>query len=413
MTNFAVLDLETTGLHPGAHHRIIEIGVVLTDASDQIAYEWSTLVNPSRDLGPTGLHGITAAMVSDAPGFADVADDLASILEGRVLVAHNARFDVGFLESEWQRMGTTWPIDALCTMQLARRRGLPAKLERCCAELGVVNEDAHHALSDARVTARLLEHLQPAPDELPGVMRAPWTLPAWTGAGLPRQSASTRVESGLMAALVARLPDDIDYGFEAPVLALDAYRDALERALQDRILTPEEVADLARVAEQWGLTLAQTATMHETYLARLVAVAAADRVVTEAEMTDLSRVSDLLGVERRILNDAIEQALSNRRNGSAVDVPCDPTASDMEGLSVCFTGDSTCSHRGRPLDRAARKALVEARGMTVKSGVSKKLDILVVADPDTQSSKARKARDYGTRIIAERAFWQQLGVNVD
>ncbi len=83
------------------------------------------------------------------------------------------------------------------------------------------------------------------------------------------------------------------------------------------------------------------------------------------------------------------------------------------GKSVCFTGDSCCSVDGQTLTREDASLLAAAQGLTVLKGVTKKLDILVVADPDSQSGKARKARDYGTRIMAERAFWEHLGVTVD
>ena len=149
MTSFAVVDLETTGLSPAKHHRVVEIGVVLVDGGGTVEYEWSTLVNPHRDLGPTSIHGVTGAMVAEAPTFADVAGDLSVLLDHRILVAHNARFDVGFLEAEWQRLDRAWAFGALCTMQLARSRGLPGKLSQCCSAIGVTNDEAHHALGDA------------------------------------------------------------------------------------------------------------------------------------------------------------------------------------------------------------------------------------------------------------------------
>ncbi len=90
------LDLETTGATP-AGDRITEIGLVLVDTNG--FREWSRLVNPGTRIPPfiEKLTGITNAMVADAPVFADLADELASLLAGRAVVAHNARFDYAFL----------------------------------------------------------------------------------------------------------------------------------------------------------------------------------------------------------------------------------------------------------------------------------------------------------------------------
>jgi DNA polymerase III subunit epsilon len=73
----------------------------------------------------------------------------------------------------------------------------------------------------------------------------------------------------------------------------------------------------------------------------------------------------------------------------------------------------TSSVRGVPITRERAKQLAGDAGLVVCPSVTKKLDILVVADPDSLSAKARRARTYGTRIIAEPAFWRVLGVDVD
>lgn len=80
---------------------------------------------------------------------------------------------------------------------------------------------------------------------------------------------------------------------------------------------------------------------------------------------------------------------------------------------VCFTGELLATLNGSPIRREIAEALASEAGLIVTSGVSKKLDILVVADPNTQSGKAKKAREYGIRILSEPVFWQMLGVSVD
>ena len=121
---FAVVDVETTGISYNAHHRIIEIGVVQLDSSLQPERRWETLVNPNRDLGPTRIHGIRARDLHDAPEFCDIAHELADLLDGRILVAHNAMFDSGFVSAEYHRLGVHMgdlTASSVCTMQLAPR----------------------------------------------------------------------------------------------------------------------------------------------------------------------------------------------------------------------------------------------------------------------------------------------------
>jgi DNA polymerase III subunit epsilon len=121
---YAVIDLETTGLQPSWHDRIIEVAVVALDPLGRITGEWSTLVNPERDLGAQHIHGIRAADVRHAPSFKDIAGALTELLCGRVPVAHNLRFDVGFLHDEYARTGIPIPDlgpIGICTMTEAVR----------------------------------------------------------------------------------------------------------------------------------------------------------------------------------------------------------------------------------------------------------------------------------------------------
>jgi DNA polymerase-3 subunit epsilon len=408
MTSFAVVDLETTGLHPGAHHRIVEIGVALVGIDGEIEYQWDTLVNPHRDLGPTAIHGITASMVLDAPSFGDVAGDLSALFEGRVVVAHNARFDTGFLEAEWSLLGLVRQLDALCTMSLARRRGAPAKLSNCCMQFGIENTGAHRALADAVATARLLQRLDPSPGELPGPARFPPPPAVWVGLRYPRPIEPAVVETELVSQLVRRLPSTGTPGVDAPEGIADAYWNVLDHALEDRVLTSGEASDLAGLAESWNLTLEATEQIHLAYLTSLLAVAAADGIVTSAELIDVERVADLLGVDRSIVISLIE---AGSVVGHAPDVQSVPA--DLAGKTVCFTGASSCVLDGEVITREHASILIATLGLVAVNSVTKKLDLLVVADPDTQSSKAQKARANGTRIVGERAFWNQLGVAVD
>jgi len=156
---FAVLDVETTGLSP-ARDRIIEIAVVRCAPDGSFIDEWSTLVDPGRDPGPTHIHGISAADLEGAPTFEDIAEELRQRLSGSMVAAHNLSFDAGFLAAEYQRAGATTPDQpAVCTLQLARQvlKGNEAfSLAACAAALGIDHPNAHRALPDTRVTASVL-----------------------------------------------------------------------------------------------------------------------------------------------------------------------------------------------------------------------------------------------------------------
>ncbi|WP_436773783.1 3'-5' exonuclease [Yinghuangia sp. YIM S09857] len=157
---FAVVDLETTGFSPGRGDRIVEIGVVRVGGDGRVLREWTTLLDPGRGVGATHVHRITARDVAGAPRFPDIAGELAALLAGAVVVAHNASFEQRFLEAEFASSGVGVPtVPALCTMRLAKAAGLDLadhKLGTCCAHFGLEFPDAHAALADARVTARLL-----------------------------------------------------------------------------------------------------------------------------------------------------------------------------------------------------------------------------------------------------------------
>jgi DNA polymerase III epsilon subunit-like protein len=110
------LDLETTGASAD-RDRITEVGLIEV-ADGELVSEWSTLVDPGREIPPAivSLTGITDQMVADAPSFAQIGAALLERLEGRVLVAHNARFDYAFLRAEFRRIGICFRARVLCTV---------------------------------------------------------------------------------------------------------------------------------------------------------------------------------------------------------------------------------------------------------------------------------------------------------
>jgi len=166
---YSVVDVETTGLSP-ERDRVTEVAIVRVQGG-QIIYSYSSLLNPERPipLFIQQMTGITDAMVAKAPTFAQVLPAITSHLAGTVLVAHNVRFDQGFLAAEFARARSVFPVlERIDTVALARRemRGLPNyRLETLSKHLGVA-VGGHRALGDATVTAYLLLRLLGASPEI-------------------------------------------------------------------------------------------------------------------------------------------------------------------------------------------------------------------------------------------------------
>ncbi|MFD7654752.1 DEAD/DEAH box helicase [Actinosynnema sp. NPDC059797] len=171
-TAYAVVDVETTGFAARGRDRIVEVAVVRVSLDGTVLSEWTSLVNPQRPLAATEVHGITEDDVAGAPPFADLAPTLAAHLDGAVVVAHNASFDLNFLDAEFTRADHPFtPSATLCTMKLDHHvhRAGRRKLQDCLTAVGMsaTHGAAHRALADAKATADLLRHyLVHAPDHV-------------------------------------------------------------------------------------------------------------------------------------------------------------------------------------------------------------------------------------------------------
>jgi DNA polymerase-3 subunit epsilon len=156
--SLAFVDLETTGTR-AVDDRITEVGIVRVDADaaggPPRVHEWSTLVDPEVPIPPAiqALTGITDAMVAGAPAFGAVAGEIAERIADCVFIAHNARFDHGFLKHAYARAGRPFSARPLCTVRLSRRLYPDAQghgLDALVARHGLDLPDRHRALGDAR-----------------------------------------------------------------------------------------------------------------------------------------------------------------------------------------------------------------------------------------------------------------------
>ena len=156
---FVVLDFETTGLNPNMDE-IIEIGAVRLEHGKEVG-EFSQLIDPGRAIPEkvVELTGINSAMLAGQPTLAEVFPKFAEFLEGAVLVAHNASFDMAFLRRAFQRFGRELDAPILDTLALARNAYKELrnhKLGTVCKHLDISLKNAHRAVHDARATGLVL-----------------------------------------------------------------------------------------------------------------------------------------------------------------------------------------------------------------------------------------------------------------
>ncbi|BBX19867.1 DNA polymerase III subunit epsilon [Mycolicibacterium duvalii] len=159
-SGWAVVDVETTGFRPG-QARVVSIAALALSDDGNVEQSFYSLLDPGVDPGPTHVHGLTAEMLAGQPTFGDVVDDLADVLRGRTLVAHNVSFDYAFLAAEAELVAAELPVDSvMCTVELARRCDLGLenlRLETLAAHWGVTQIRPHDALDDAMVLAQILK----------------------------------------------------------------------------------------------------------------------------------------------------------------------------------------------------------------------------------------------------------------
>ncbi len=159
---FAIIDVETTGGDP-KRDKLTEFAVVIHDG-EKIIKSFHTLINPERSIPPfiTQITGITDDMVKDSPKFYEVAKEIVEITEGAYFVAHNVRFDYGFVCNEFRRLGYPYQRQTLCTVQMSRKAfpGLPSySLGKLVKHFDIPLKNHHRAFDDAMATTSLFEKI--------------------------------------------------------------------------------------------------------------------------------------------------------------------------------------------------------------------------------------------------------------
>lgn len=160
-TPFVVLDVETTGLSAKGGDRIVDISMIKWQSGAIIA-DYGTLVNPCRRIprDAVAIHGISDSDVVGAPTFLVIAGDVWQFIDGCAVVAHNATFDMGFINAELARAGyNQWDGVIVCTLALARKlhHNKHNKLDDVARHLGVKAVGQHTALGDTHTTLGVFE----------------------------------------------------------------------------------------------------------------------------------------------------------------------------------------------------------------------------------------------------------------
>ena len=193
----AFVDLETTGGNPLVD-RVTEVGVILVNEVG--VREWSQLLYPQTRIPAfiERLTGITNEMVLDAPRFKDIAQELNSLLEGYLFIAHNARFDYGFLKNEFKRLDIVFRPNILCSVKLSRALFPEHKhhnLDALITRHQLTVSDRHRALGDAQLIYQFWQDIHNRLDE------------DYIAASVKKMVGRPSIPSHIDDALIQGLPD--------------------------------------------------------------------------------------------------------------------------------------------------------------------------------------------------------------
>lgn len=403
---FAVLDVETTGLSPEGD-RIVEVACVRCDANGRVLGEFHSIVDPEMGgyVGPTSIHGITSQMTARAPRFQEILAALAPLLDGAVLVAHNAGFDRTFLRQEVARCDVDLgAAPTICTMSFRRQVGLPGprahRLVWGCWQEGVPIEAAHTAACDARATgallARYLNHAMAHGIQCLGDVQARGRFAESWEAALPSLPPMPPYREALCQREVSSTPPSLLHTRQADDAAVAVYARQLAAACEDFEIDEWELEDLHGLICEFGLSSAQVRATHRARLKDLLEDRLDDGVLTWAEQQEVKAFGRLLGVP----SDEVNELFGDAADRALIEPMIELDSTRGSGLTVCFTGEFIAI----PMTRDEVTALAEDAGMRATKAVSSKTDLLVCLDPKAGTTKLRRAAECGTVVIDQDTF---------
>ena len=424
---FVVIDVETTGLSPKSD-RILEIAL-LEYTDGKISKEFVTRFNPEGPVGATEIHGITDADVVNSPKFIDYSNEILSFVDGKTIVAHNARFDLAFLRNELLYAGfeISW-LPAICTFEASRyyfpnldRR----KLIDCCLEAEIVLSDAHSALGDAKATGALMQYyLTPTKHPKPRhedviLIQNPARLEVKRVASkkFPERRHPV-VRAAIQRAKEREKNEDLNQNYEALRNALKAcslsavlnrpldagtetYLGKLFEFLDDGVLSDEERGSLKDLGSTYDLDEKKQLDAHEILLLALAFQAVQDETVSILERDELNTLAQVLGLDEKASTKAVKEAKKIKDENISRILPPLPDGWKLGdplrvGDKVVFTG---CDPAIRDqLETDSKKV-----GVAISSSVSAKTRFLVT-DGSYVGNKANEAKKLGTRIVSPEEY---------
>ncbi|BBZ24314.1 DUF4236 domain-containing protein [Mycolicibacter hiberniae] len=386
---FTAIDIETTGLDPGAD-QIVEIGLVKFTADGTVLDEFATLVNsPGSSVGAREVHGIDDADLTGAPCLDEALPEAFAFMAGTALVAHNLDFEGGFLSAAAvQTRLSLPPVLGLCTLQTSRRQlegrafSLTAMYKTAT---GGWNEQRHTALGDARAVREvLLWLLRTSPHPLYLTQAPPDAIPVPM-----RQCAISCRPVGLSRASVAELLDAFP---QSPVVrvgdrrAISQYQAVLTDAVKDGRLTYEEAAVLTDQARLTRLTGTQLRQLHRKSWEAAFPDHSSDWTALSATARkEMYLLADALG-----LTDLAEE-LRHVIEASA-EPPPSAEARYLRGLRIAILGDHS------EIIDLRREA--ESYGARLAVNITKTVRWLATSTPEANDSRHTTARTLGIPIIS-------------
>lgn len=417
---FAILDCETTGLD-SKKNRILELSVIHWDLISGTKNEWVQRFNPQGSVGATEIHGITDDDVSEMPIFTELAQDIVKMLQGNVLVAHNAKFDLAFLRYELDRSGWKMPyVNGFCTLQeskyflphLDRRR-----LIDCCDAIGVNLEGAHSALGDARATRDLLSYyidmsVKPVLNSSQiNLMKSDMSL-AWPTRPTqqpkpfkfvePKKGSSNKsddfrkfIKDAISGVNMARVIRDVDLN------GANEYVEKVLEAIEDGLIDSAEQNAIDLISETLELSDEITSKLNRSILREACIQVWLDGSVSTAEREYVTRLSELLKIDSKELGKILKEAEQIRYSEAEVEVKELPL--DWSLGEPLYLGDRICFTGGDPVTRYKLETKSVKQGLRVSSSISSKSRLLV-ADGDFSGNKLRDAQEKGIRIVTYSDF---------
>ena len=385
---FVAIDTKTTGFSES--DRIVEFAAV-TFIDGEIIDQYETLIKVHRDPGPVHVHGITPMMLEAAPLYSGVAADIASRLDGAVLVGHNLNFDVRMLKQEMKRLEDAIfkPGKGVCTYLLTKQ-----KLSLAAEAVGEIKPN-QTALQDARIVVSLmLKHADGIIGR--GGITVYGSVPEPAVCRVKQKSIGVMTHRSQSPKLRGKLHDmaalvdwaGIDDNSQALGRREAAYLETLDACLDDEGLTVKERVWLDSAGDALNLSESRRRTLHQRYYELIINQITEDGTVSHDDKDLSKRIADAL---------LVQDVLSFEETDDLSTHPLRP------GATVCFVGVAVLGKRRLSLHKL--EMLATEMGLVVVPSVTEKgCQVLVAADVKSNSVQVSKAKHYNIPVVSIEDF---------